>query len=922
MADINKDDKKKKKKKRKDRKSSADAMASSLISKEKKKKQPKDKVDPKTGLTIVEPRPSDEPLTVDAQKKMDYEDRQKEKKNKSKITSHISLSRPSPDQPASQETYRTKGGELIVTPKKVLDDDSEPDPNAEAKEVLGADATEEEIADYNSEQRNLAAQEQETEDGEMPYLDPSVNEYEFYRKHKEKMERDFGENFDDEIEKVINLSSSPEDAEAKLAKRYGWDLTMARSVYRSSGAWRDLKAKQEAEDDAQDNRDGRAINQAMKAEVAQNSQTLEDLSDNLTLADAVSEVNDKTRKERTRKEKRNIKRAGKLISVLLNKFPNMSAEALSSMKPEDLFALAERAGVQDRMTKRERNLAKGYIDTVQTLGVQDYFPGISRNIAVGTFQGSRIGSQTIYAGGGGLAPMGLYDARRRAMKAGLNVSQKAIEHYVDFDKVPPPYRSEFKDAMESRYDQIASMDIPQSEKDRFLGRMSDQADGVLYAYNTAKNLKNRLLNLKNNEKDNIYVPDEVRKAMDEYIFNAFDGDYLDKVLSGEIDIARDVGQKLNMYTDLIDEARDLANDFKNFPKETSAEAFIKGLSDEDAANLKRWAKSGHSNAATTVLIDNYAKYYAKDVELAFKDAFYNEDGTIRGQYSKDQEDKALSLFKQMLAPSFESELKTVSTGLGSRLAHQRHLDEKKDERHYANTVWSTEKNNLAEEADVSTSKNDFASKLHENKGYRVLPNTSSFGQPNALAVEVAAGASDFYMDSGAGRFERSGGYKIRVRRGGPNGPMELVEASDLKRRIEGGDVYFADGVGNAKISESHVEDFIISSGVDPSYAKDLQFLVKSHLEAPAYVGDDNVKRYITNDSRFDEYKNSDRKLLFWQNIGQPNYMKLQGSEWVNVQAPFVVQGAPHRVDESSMRILDQNFKKQGQPQRDYDPEGQ
>lgn len=64
------------------------------------------------------------------------------------------------------------------------------------------------------------------------------------------------------------------------------------------------------------------------------------------------------------------------------------------------------------------------------LSPTDYYPQAGRSIAVGTSTGEIIGSRTIYTGAGVLAPMGLYDARKRALaaatKAGIANSQGDI----------------------------------------------------------------------------------------------------------------------------------------------------------------------------------------------------------------------------------------------------------------------------------------------------------------------------------------------------------------------------------------------------------------------------------------------------------------------------------------------------------------
>ena len=80
---------------------------------------------------------------------------------------------------------------------------------------------------------------------------------------------------------------------------------------------------------------------------------------------------------------------------------------------------------------------------VERLGVQDYYPQAGRDVAVGTFTGSRIGSQTIYSGAGALLPMGLYDARKRALASAAKEKQAAVDKYFDLIETAPQYQEKF-----------------------------------------------------------------------------------------------------------------------------------------------------------------------------------------------------------------------------------------------------------------------------------------------------------------------------------------------------------------------------------------------------------------------------------------------------------------------------------------------
>jgi hypothetical protein len=126
---------------------------------------------------------------------------------------------------------------------------------------------------------------------------------------------------------------------------------------------------------------------------------------------------------------------GSIISKLDEIGPNITwdqtyqSQGLIPESKEDIF---ERAAASAR--RKAPQLA------IERLGVQDYYPEIGRDIAVGTFTGSRIGSQTIYSGAGGVLPLGLYDARKRAIAAEI----KRKEALMDELKSVPDIAKQFK----------------------------------------------------------------------------------------------------------------------------------------------------------------------------------------------------------------------------------------------------------------------------------------------------------------------------------------------------------------------------------------------------------------------------------------------------------------------------------------------
>ena len=112
---------------------------------------------------------------------------------------------------------------------------------------------------------------------------------------------------------------------------------------------------------------------------------------------------------------------------------------------------------------------------IEKLGLQDYYPEAGRDIAVGNFSGSYAGSRTIYSGAGGLLPLGLYDARKRAIATDI----KKKEAIMDQLKEMPDIAKQFKPYFSEKYMDFLSpwMDAFKDKPEELM-RNSDFLKGV------------------------------------------------------------------------------------------------------------------------------------------------------------------------------------------------------------------------------------------------------------------------------------------------------------------------------------------------------------------------------------------------------------------------------------------------------------
>jgi len=106
---------------------------------------------------------------------------------------------------------------------------------------------------------------------------------------------------------------------------------------------------------------------------------------------------------------------------------------------------------------------------------EDYYPQVGRSIGVGTSSGEIIGSRTIYTGAGVLAPMGLYDARKRALAAASKSGVKTgADGLPDMPTVRRQYRDEYEKSSNDLINEILS------NKESFKnGRLTSEAKSKL-----------------------------------------------------------------------------------------------------------------------------------------------------------------------------------------------------------------------------------------------------------------------------------------------------------------------------------------------------------------------------------------------------------------------------------------------------------
>ena len=283
---------------------------------------------------------------------------------------------------------------------------------------------------------------------------------------------------------------------------------------------------------------------------------------------------------------------------------------------------------------------------VERLGVQDYYPQAGRDVAVGTFTGSRIGSQTIYSGAGALLPMGLYDARKRALASAAKEKQAAVDKYFDLIETAPQYQEKFNvDLMDWMNDSLYNKHKGNADafiKDPTVRREYARRKGLAKELTHYSKWSDDLLKDASDEKkyvtkDMIETAAQIKSALI---------DNTDDVVSGKKDLGP-LFAKAQVYQNIIPQVDIMV-------KEALSESALGrspinlrtgGVYDSEkfkseANDFIQMAKTGNMNYND--FITGYKKFFTGDYERAI-------DGLIgSGKYSEEQKEAALNYFAGQL----------------------------------------------------------------------------------------------------------------------------------------------------------------------------------------------------------------------------------------------------------------------------------
>jgi hypothetical protein len=301
-----------------------------------------------------------------------------------------------------------------------------------------------------------------------------------------------------------------------------------------------------------------AVNNLLNADKNAKTEILGSITDPNTTLEDINQIN------------QTADAASDLIKKDQTNLVNATSRTLGTLgdkkeKPDyDAFATKEdvKKGIDEYMAEYAKDAPAS---AIEKLGVQDYYPQIGRDVAVGTFTGSRIGSQTIYSGAGVLLPQGLYDARKRALAEEAKQRQKDLDKYLTIHNTADQFNERFAEIAGKAAFDVAERNgwnpnrigrdregMIELKKLENRGKRIIEADKQIDAFLEASNPKDG--------KPQAYIPEKMKNEM--YKFKNGLIDNVDDYLTGKKDIGEFL-ENFRIYSDgtiWIDE---------NFPKWTN-----------------------------------------------------------------------------------------------------------------------------------------------------------------------------------------------------------------------------------------------------------------------------------------------------------------------------------------------------------------
>jgi len=344
----------------------------------------------------------------------------------------------------------------------------------------------------------------------------------------------------------------------------------------------------------------------------------------------------------------------------------------------------------------QREIANAYSDRVdnsadlaiEKIGLEDYYPNIGKDIAVGSYSGKYIGSTTIFAAPGARLPLGLMDARKRALAKAAESKQAALDKIATLPDTSAQFDTRFKDL---KYNELHGF----LEKANYDAEaLSRDPEFMKWSYNTSSKAK-EIINA------NAWADQIVLDSQDKAKYTPQESlDLAYKIKSGQVDDFESFisGEDKN-FTSILDGAKTYLNALPEIQK--AAEFMLKPENmSQGAINLRTGGvydsekfiaernqflqEVQDPNMATDTYVTGIRKFFGGDYEKLVDNIIAS------GNYNKDQAEPLKKIVASMIQKQDILTFKTSNNGaveMAKLAQRQKEFEYKKEQD--ANSLWGS-----------------------------------------------------------------------------------------------------------------------------------------------------------------------------------------------------------------------------------------
>lgn len=225
---------------------------------------------------------------------------------------------------------------------------------------------------------------------------------------------------------------------------------------------------------------------------------------------------------------------------------------------------------------------------LEKLQPYDYYPNISKDINVGTYSGKYLGSVSLFAAPGARLPMGLYDARKRALAEQAKAKQAEIEKLLTIPETDPLYQAQFSEMFLDGalgYLQKHKFNVTALKRDpealKFFAQYQAKSKEIMAATKFADSVIEKSQDLKN------YVPKSMRNTAYDVKMNLLEK--TPDILEGKESAIKPI-QDAKVYSSLVPAVDDLAKRVLDPNNMSQAPLQLKGIDEARAEAIRKGEK--------------------------------------------------------------------------------------------------------------------------------------------------------------------------------------------------------------------------------------------------------------------------------------------------------------------------------------------